>query len=69
MMMRLMPIDRAPEVLIVLNPDLLRGRVELFQSVQIHRSVEEGDDVFVKGLPVGVAEVVLLALMGEGWKD
>lgn len=43
------------------HDDVLAG-VELLGASQVHGPVEEGDDVWVKSLPVWVLEVILLAL-------
>lgn len=52
-----------PKSIILLNSHLRRVLInELTQSAEIHWLREEGDDVFVKGLPVRVVEVVLLGL-------
>jgi hypothetical protein len=38
------------------------ARVHLLQSPQIHRRIEQWQDVWVEGLPIRVVQVVLLGL-------
>lgn len=56
-----MSLDILPKLRISLDADL-RGRLvdEFAEATKIHFLGEEGLDVDVKGLPVGVVEVVLL---------
>lgn len=44
--------------------DDVLGGVELLEAAQVHGLFEQGNDVRVERLPVGVFEVVLLALWG-----
>lgn len=43
------------------NLDVLAG-VKLLQSSEIHGLLQQGDDIGVESLPVGVLKVILLAL-------
>lgn len=57
-------LDLLPELGVLLDTDLLGLFVdELVQAAQIHVLCQQRDDVFVKGLPVRVFEVVFLALL------
>ena len=59
-----MLLDLLPKLGILLNSDLLRLVVDEFiQAAQIHVLGEQGDNVFVKSLPVRVFEVVFLTLL------
>lgn len=61
-----MLFDLLPQFRILLDSDLLRLFIhELVQTAEIHVLCEQGNDVFVKGLPVRVFEVVFLALWEE----
>jgi len=59
-----MLLDLLPKLGILFNSDLLRLVVDKFvQAAQIHVLGEQGDNVFVEGLPVRVFEVVFLTLI------
>lgn len=60
-----MSLDVLPKLRVGLDTDL-RGRLvdEFAEATKIHFLGEEGLDVDVEGLPVGVVEVVLLRLFG-----
>jgi hypothetical protein len=54
-------------VLVVVRGSLRgRRRVHLLEAAQVHVALEQRDDVGVEGLPVGVLEVVFLALFWGG---
>jgi hypothetical protein len=58
-----MLLDLFPQLRILLNTNLLRLVVDkLIQAAEIHILGQQGNNVLVKGLPVRVFEVVLLAL-------
>lgn len=59
-----MSLDLLPKLRFLLNANLF-GSVELVQAAKVHVLGQERDDVFVKGLPVWVLQVVLLALFPE----
>lgn len=40
------------------------GGIELLGAAQVHRLLQQRNDIWVKSFPVGVLEVVLLALYG-----
>jgi hypothetical protein len=52
-------------ILVVVRGSLRgRRRVHFLKAAQVHVALEQRDDVRVEGLPVGVLEVVFLALFG-----
>jgi hypothetical protein len=54
-------------VLVVVRGSLRgRRRVHFLEAAQVHVALEQRDDVGVEGLPVGVLEVVFLALFWGG---
>jgi hypothetical protein len=44
-----------------------RRRVHFLEAAQVHVTLEQRDDVGIEGLPVGVLEVVFLALFWGGF--
>jgi hypothetical protein len=54
-------------VLVVVRGLRGRRRVHFLEAAQVHVALEQRDDVRVEGLPVGVLEVVLLALFWGGF--
>lgn len=58
-----MLLDILPQRRVLLDADLGGAFVnKLTKAAEVHGLSKEGDDIFVKGLPVRVVEVVLLAL-------
>jgi hypothetical protein len=54
-------------VLVVVRGSLCgRRRVHFLKAAQVHVALEQRDDVGIEGLPVGVLEVVFLALFWGG---
>jgi hypothetical protein len=55
-------------VLVVVRGSLRgRRRVHFLEAAQVHVTLEQRDDVGIEGLPVGVLEVVFLALFWGGF--
>lgn len=60
--MALVLLHSGPHLVVGFDLDRFRG-VELLEATEIHRLLEEWQDVFVKGLPVSVSVLIPIIMV------